>query len=90
MVPNKIITSCFPGKEKKKNPHPNGILVELFSVAFKANLLTASDPELVEINPLFFFFFFFRRKRSVLEWKVKALNPASGLQRSTSETNIFM
>lgn len=63
--------------------------MELFSVVFKANLLRAPDTELVEINPLFLFFFFFHRKRSVLEWKVKALNPASGLQRSMSETSIF-
>lgn len=55
---------------------------------FKAKLLSAAGPQLVEIKPFLLFLFF--RKRSVLEGKVKALSPASGLQQSMSETSTFM
>lgn len=63
-----------------------------FPMVFKAKLLAAPAPELVGIKLFLLFFFFFSplRKRSVLEWKVKALNPAPGLQRSMSETSTFM
>lgn len=97
VLPNKIIISCFPGRKGEEN-HPNGIPMEVFSTVFKAKL-AAPGIELVEIKPfllfcVFFFvgggFFFSFRKRSVLEWKVKALSPASGLPRSMSETSTFM
>lgn len=61
-----------------------------FPMVFKAKLLAAPAPELVEIKLFLLFFFSPLRKRSVLEWKVKALNPAPGLQRSMSETSTFM
>lgn len=58
MVPDKIIISCFPGKKGEKY-HPNGIPGEFFPVVFKAKLLAAQAPELVEIKPFLLFFFFF-------------------------------